>query len=172
MKKLFVLFVLAVTGFQSYAQTGDLFFGAVGGYNAKYENFMYGLNASYHLTNPVEISFTGLMSPKISVEEYTEKSELKIYSTELNLRYYMLLQRTWGMGPFIGGQYMCVNEKFLNGSSSTNTTNAIGFNLGWHMRADITENIKLNGGWRYTSANEEKSHHLFYVGLGYTFNLY
>ncbi len=179
MKKLFLLLFLTACSLGARAQAGDLFVGATGGYITNYKNILYGVNAAYHFTDPLEISFTGLMNPNITEElgdpgdaTYT-KSKIKMYSTNLDMRFYMVLQRNWATGPFIGGQYSYIDKKYLN--SATNeayAVNVAGFNIGWHLRGNITEHLKINGGWRYTSANHDASHHLIYLGIGYTFNLF
>ncbi len=179
MKKTFLLFFISLFSSAVFAQKGDLFVGATGGYITNYKDFMYGINASYHLADPIEISFTGLMNPDITEKDgekgsssYTT-SKIKMYSTNLDFRYYLILQRSWAMGINLGGQYSYIDKKYLNSATDEEyNVNIAGFNIGWHMRANITENIKVNGGWRYTTANHNASHHLFYVGVGYTFSLY
>jgi opacity protein-like surface antigen len=179
MKKLFLFLFMVICSFGAFAQSGDLFVGATGGYITNYKDLLYGLNASYHVSDPLEISFTGLINPNIKEEgdnviagDNTAK-KIKMYSVNLDARFYMVLQRNWATGPSIGGQYTYLDKKYLY--STTNEQykiNAAGFNIGWHLRCNITDNIKINGGWRYTSANSDASHHLFYVGIGYTFNLF
>ncbi len=170
---------MAVCSFGAYSQRGDLFIGATGGYLTNYKDIMYGLNTAYHVSDPLEISFTGLMNPNITEEDGEEgsatytSSKIKMYSANLDVRFYMVLQRNWATGPFIGGQYSYLDKKYLN--SATNEeydVNVAGFNIGWHLRGNITDNLKINGGWRYTSANHNASHHLFYIGIGYTFNTF
>ena len=179
MKKLFLLLFTAACSLGALAQTGDFSVGATGGYITKYKDLMYGINASYHVTDPMEFSFTGLMNPNITEENETFlqgdnfSRKIKMYSANLDLRYYMVLQRSWATGPFIGGQYTYLDREDLD--SATNERyklNVAGFNLGWHLRINLTDNLKINGGWRYTSANQSASHHVLYLGLGYTFNIF
>ncbi|MDR2086250.1 MAG: porin family protein [Dysgonamonadaceae bacterium] len=162
--------LLTCFAINSHAQTGDLLVGAQGGFNTRYKDGMYGLNLSYHLNDPVEASFTGLFNPAISLtDEFNKNSvtKLSIYSLNLDLRYYMLLMRSWGMGPALGYQYLIVKDK-----NSLSDFSASGFNIGWHMRFNITDELKTMGGWRYTMAAEDVRHHYIYLGIGYTFSLY
>ncbi len=178
MKKIFLLLFTVICSLGAHAQAGDLFVGATGGYITSYQNVLYGINAAYHVTDPLEISFTGLMNPNINDDENSiagenNSTKIKMYSTNFDIRYYIILQRNWAMGPFIGGQYSYLDKKYINSATNEQySLNVAGFNIGWQLRANLTENIKLNGGWRYTSANHNASHHLFYIGLGYTFNLF
>ncbi len=174
MKKVFLSLLAVLLFTTTYAQKGDLYVGAQGGYITHFKDLVYGLNVSYHLADPLEISLTGLMNPSIKEagDNLIDPSTIKMYSANLDFRYYMLLQRTWGMGPSLGGQYLFLDKKYDNSVGEEYKVNAFGFNIGWHMRANITENIKLTGGWRYTTANHDASHHLFYASIGYTFNTY
>ena len=179
MKKLFLLLFTTVCSLGAFAQTGDLSVGATGGYITKYKDLMYGFNIGYHVTDPLELNFTGLMNPSMTEENETFlpgdkfSRKIKMYSTNLDIRYYMVLQRDWATGPFIGGQYSYLDRKDLD--SVTNEQyklNVAGFNVGWHLRINLTDNLKINGGWRYTMANQNSSHHVFYLGLGYTLNVF
>ena len=179
MKKLFLLLITAVCSFGAFAQTGDFSVGATGGYITKYKDLLYGINASYHVTDPLEFSFTGLMNPNMT-EEITDllpgenlSRKIKMHSANLDIRYYMVLQRSWATGPFIGGQYTYLDRTDLNSASKDQyKLNVAGFNLGWHLRINLTDNLKINGGWRYTAANQNASHHVLYLGLGYTLNVF
>ena len=155
------------------AQVGDLLAGANGGFITKYNTGMYGLNVSYHITDPLEASFTSLLNPKVSLTDEFDKSlvdKLSLYSFNLDLRYYMLHMRDWGTGPTLGYQLLVVKDK--NKNASLGDFNASGLNLGWHVRVNLTDEIKIFGGWRYTMASENASHHLFNIGIGYTFSLF
>jgi hypothetical protein len=154
----------------TYAQTGDLLLGLQGGFNSRYKDGIYGLNVSYHLADPVEASFTGLFNPAVSRtdELFGSVDKLNIYSLNLDMRYYMFLMRSWGMGPTLGYQYLIVKGK----DNALNDFSASGFNIGWHTRFNITDELKIMGGWRYTMANESTRHHYLYLGIGYTFSLY
>ncbi|GHU92244.1 hypothetical protein FACS1894155_12430 [Bacteroidia bacterium] len=165
---------MAVYALGSYAQKGDLYLGAAGGYITNYKGAVYGLNVSYHLTDPLEVSLTGLMNPEIKGDVDTpDETTIKMYSVNLDFRFYMVLQRNWATGPVIGGQYSYLDKNYIKYPINNQYyLNVAGFNMGWHLRGNLTENLKLNGGWRYTTANQNASHHLFYVGLGYTFSLY
>jgi opacity protein-like surface antigen len=162
---LFICFTIS-----SYAQVGDLFVGAQGGFNTRYSDGMYGLNISYHLVDPIEVSFTGLLNPNISLTDELDHSveKLNVYSLNLDMRYYMLLMRSWGMGPALGYQHLIVKNKDV----PIGDFSASGFNIGWHMRFNITDELKITSGWRYTMAAEDARHHYIYLGIGYTFSLY
>ncbi|MDR1436863.1 MAG: porin family protein [Candidatus Symbiothrix sp.] len=167
-----VFFLLCIAcSFASYAQAGDTSVGLLGGYDTQYKDGMYGLNISYHLIDQAEVGFTGLFNPNISqTDEFnrTKVENLSLYSLNLDLRYYLLLTRSWGMGPFLGGQHLIVQNK----EYSYKDFSVFGFNIGWHIKANITEEIKLTTGWRYTMANEGIKHHCIYLGIGYTFSLH
>jgi hypothetical protein len=170
MKKIIFFLLLAFFAVKSYSQAGDLFVGAQGGFVTHYGDGMYGLNVSYHLNDPLEVSFTGLFNPKVSLEDDFDNTvdKLGLYSANLDLRYYMLLMDSWAMGPALGYQYLTGKyEDDLLGDFSSS-----GLNIGWHARANLTDAIKLTGGWRYTMGSEEQKHHYFYIGIGYTFSLY
>ncbi|GHU62946.1 hypothetical protein FACS1894160_0560 [Bacteroidia bacterium] len=153
-----------------FAQKGDVTVGAKGGYMSKYKDVLYGLDAAYHITDPLEIVVTGLMNPNITLKDELDmsKNKLAVYSASADFRLYLAMQRSWGMGPILGGQYLSV----VNKTDDLYNVGVLGFNLGWHIRASLTDNLKINGGWRYTNAKEEMKYHFFYVGLAYTFEMY
>ena len=171
MKKIILfLFAILLSG-SIYAQQGDLSFGVKGSYVTVYKDLLYGLDLSYHIADPLEISISQLINPSVTKEdefnsEYDEK--LGLYSTNLDLRYYLLLQRSWATGPILGGQYLFVKNK----ESDIYNINAFGFNIGWHLRINLTDHLKINGSWRYTNGQDETSHHAFSLGLCYTINLF
>lgn len=167
MKKITLITILVLLATNFYGQKGDLYVGALGGYVTNYKEFLFGLQSSYHVTDPLEVSLSFIMNPDIKLEESGEKdTKLELYSFNLNMQYYILSQRTWSMAPVIGAQYFLYKEDLYGDE------NSFGLNLGWNMRYYLTENLKLSGGWKYAVMNHDASHHLFYVGLGYTFNLY
>jgi len=184
MKKNILILLLAVLSIQAFSQKGDLSIGAKGGYvvsTSYYHDILYGIDLSYHFSDPMEIAFTGLMNQNISYEDVlNNKKNLSVYSGNLDLRLYLLRQREWGMGPALGGQYYIVNNK----TDKLGADKTLGFNIGWHARINLTDNLKLNGGWRYTNAKVkdksiywsdtatfDMSHHLLYLGIAYTFEL-
>ncbi|GHT08819.1 hypothetical protein FACS189426_05380 [Bacteroidia bacterium] len=173
MKKIFFILTLTLVSLSVYSQKGDLAVGLKGGYVHSieyYSDILYGLDVAYHITDPFEIAFTGLLNPSASYTNYKdEKQKLSVYSTNLDLRLYLLMQREWATGPVLGGQYLVINNKT---TGDKEFINKIGFNLGWHLRINVSDNLKLNGGWRYTNVKDEgfdASHHFFYAGLAYTF---
>jgi opacity protein-like surface antigen len=175
MKKVIIYVLLSVITVQLNAQrTGDLYFGLKGGYIPTYKDFAYGARASYSVTDPFEVSFSFLMNPKINMTEgegaSRQESEISLYSYNLNMNYYILLQNVWATGPTLGGQYFTKKETYK--LTSTEKDNSYGLNVGWHLRINFTENVILNGGWRYAATTDDNSHHLFYLGFGYRFNLF
>jgi opacity protein-like surface antigen len=76
-----------------------------------------------------------------------------------------LSSRSWGIGPALGGQYLSVKNK----TNEYGTFDVFGFNIGIHGKANLTDNLLINGGWRYTNAKEDANYHFFYVGLAYAF---
>lgn len=171
MKKTLVLFFLVtVFSLSAYSQNqkGNFFVGAEAGYVTYYKTGVFGVNASYHISNPFELSFTGLINPNVSGQDSWDDSKLGLYSLNLDCRYYILLEKKWSMGPSIGGQYILMDYKDKGYSSD----NIVGLNLGWHFKINVTEAAKVNFGWHYTAADKNASHHFAYLGLGYTFGLY
>ena len=184
MKKIVLILLLAIASIHAFSQKGDLTVGIKGGYalsTSYYKGVLYGIDAAYHISNPLEIAFTGLMNQNISYEDILEKKkDLSAYSANLDLRLYLIHQREWATGPALGGNYYIVNNKTDNlGADKT-----LGFNIGWHLRVNLTDNAKINGGWRYTNAKVkdksiywsdnasfDMSHHLIYLGVAYTFEL-
>jgi opacity protein-like surface antigen len=183
MKKTVFILLLAALSVQAFSQTGDLSVGAKGGYVYSpnyYRDILYGIDVAYHLSYPFEVAFTAMMNPKITSYRNIndEEKELAIYSASLDLRLYLIQQREWGTGPALGGQYYVVNDK----TAGLGSDNTLGFNLGWHFRVNLTDYVKLNGGWRYTNAKFKDpdsvynntfdvSYNLFYLGVAYTFEL-
>jgi opacity protein-like surface antigen len=175
MKKVFFILTLAFVSLSVYSQKGDLAVGLKGGYVYSpnyYSDALYGLDVAYHIADPFEIVFTGLMNPNVSYKnEWGDKYKLSVYSANLDLRLYLLMQRDWATGPALGGQYLVINNKTTDYAG----VNTLGFNLGWHLRINVSDNLKINGGWRYTNAKDDGldvSHNYFYAGLAYTFSLY
>ena len=171
MKRAIFIFGLFFFSIQSYAQAGDLYFGLTGGYATYYKAPLYGLNISYDIANPLQISLTGVMNPKITkpVDYNRElKEQLALYSANLDLRLFLINMKSWATGPSLGFQFMHVNKK----DNIFGSDNLPGFNIGWHLRININDNVRALGGWRYTSMKDSDSFSLFYVGLGYAFNLY
>jgi opacity protein-like surface antigen len=188
MKKIVFILLLAVMSIQVFSQKGNLTVGAKGGYvistsDIKYNGLLYGVDIAYHISYPLEIAFTGLLNPDISRSDdgnKNSKEHLAVYSANLDLRLYLINQREWATGPALGGQYYYVNNK----TAGLGADKTLGFNIGWHLRINLTDNVKINGGWRYTNAKVkdkskywssdatfDMSHHLIYLGIGYSFAL-
>jgi hypothetical protein len=169
MKKIFFIWVLTMVSLSIYSQTGDITIGAKGGYMSYYKAPLYGLDLAYHLNDPFEIAFTGVCNPKISwTNDYTPRektNELSVYSANLDLRLYIINLDVLMTGPALGGQYLIVNNK----TDILGDYKVLGFNMGWHIKANVSEHVRINGGWRYTNAKENLGHHFFYAGLAYTF---
>lgn len=177
MKKIAFLLIIALFTIKAQAQTGDLTLGARGAYITKHEGFLYGLDLSYQLSPLLEISASGLMNSKIHKKdkEFNDPDwdrDISFYSGALDLRFLLINSELLATGPSLGGQYMSFKSKNRNGFIEDEES-GLGFNLGWHVRVTLAENLKLTGGWRYTNSKESiLSHHTFYVGVGYAFNLF
>ncbi|MDR1783943.1 MAG: porin family protein [Dysgonamonadaceae bacterium] len=182
MKKLIFLVLFVSVSMISYSQyRGNLSVGLKGGYvysSDYFRDFLYGASVDYHWTDALEVAFSGLMNPQVSFKDGNDKYEYKVYSANLDLRLYLLSMRTWGMGPALGGQYLYTLEKQSNGSFEKDVA-SLGFNIGWHTRFNITDNVRLNAGWRYTNIKDKSNdtthdigHHFFYAGLTYAFELF
>jgi len=185
MKKTALVLLFAVISVHVFSQRGDLAVGVKGAYvissnDLKYKGVLYGFDVAYHLSDPLEVAFTGLINPDISRREDNKSSNLAVYSANLDLRLYLIHQQDWATGPALGGQYYIANNK----TDNLGADKALGFNIGWCARVNLTDNLKLNGGWRYTNAKSkdksnwwssdasfDMSHHMFYLGLAYTFEL-
>ncbi|MDR1633039.1 MAG: porin family protein [Dysgonamonadaceae bacterium] len=170
-----VLIILLFTGLavRAFSQAGDVTVGLKSGWTTGYENLLYGFDAAYNLTGSLEIAFTGVMNPNISQKDdlavAAERiSKLSVYSGNLDARLYLLSTRTWGIGPALGGQYFSVKSK----TNENKNIDALGFNIGIHGKINLTDNLLLNGGWRYTNAKEEypeMKYHFIYLGVAFTF---
>ena len=171
MKRVIIILGLVFFSIQSYAQAGDLFFGLKGGYATYYKAPLYGLNISYDIARPLQISLTGLMNPKIiKPVDFNQdlKEQLTLYSANLDARLFLINMESWATGPSLGVQFLHINKK----DNIFGTDNLYGFNVGWHLRVNINDNLRAMGGWRYSSMKDSDSYNLFYVGLGYAFNLF
>ena len=181
MKKTVFAFLFTALSVSAFCQKGDITVGAKGGYVIStnyYKDMLYGFDVAYNLSDPFEVVLTGMFNPNISYKDVqNNKKNLAVYSANLDFRLYLIHMQEWATGPALGGQYYIVN----NTTDNLGANKAWGFNLGWHVRVNLTDNLKLNGGWRYTNAkakdksnwwsNEtfDMSHHLIYIGLAYTF---
>lgn len=183
MKKTVLILTLIIASVQAFSQKGDLTIGAKGGFvssnsSVNYTNFLYGIDVAYHLSDPIEVVFTGLINPNITGDD----RKLAVYSASMDFRLYLIHNRDWAdfaTGPALGGQYYIINNKTAN----LGADKALGFNIGWHVRFNLTDYVKVNGGWRYTNAKAkdraswrddatfDMSHHIFYLGIAYTFEL-
>ncbi|MCL1933925.1 MAG: porin family protein [Candidatus Azobacteroides sp.] len=183
MKKMIFALLFVILSVHAFSQSGDLTIGAKGGYvfsTDYYKGILYGFDVAYHLADPLEVAFTGLFNPDISYTNPMQvKKQLSVYSANLDLRLYLIHHEVWATGPTLGGQYYVVDDK----SNEYGADKAWGFNMGWHLRVNLTDNVKINGGYRYTNANAKDrnswddsakfplSHHLIYLGVAYTFEL-
>jgi opacity protein-like surface antigen len=175
MKRIIFILLLPLCAIGLYAQAGDLYVGAQGGYITKYEGLLYGLNVSYDISDPLQISFTGLLNPALTEKDgfnSNNDEKLALYSMNLDLRILLLNQKTWATGPAVGGQYLIA--KYKNDPAGIKNFETLCFNIGWHIRANVSDNLRVTGGWRYTNTKESigASHHMFYIGVGYAFNLF
>jgi len=178
MKKTVFILLSVILSVQAYSQQqGNLTVGLKGGYVYSphyYNGSLFGVDAAYSLSDAFEVALTGMMNPDIPYA----KNKLSAYSANLDLRFYIVNQREWGIAPIVGGQYYIVDNK----SDKLAANKALGFNLGIHGRLNLTDYLQLNGGWRYTnakaksnqyywdnSASFDMSYHLFYLGIAYTF---
>jgi hypothetical protein len=170
MKKTVLILLFAGLATHVFSQAGDLSLGLKSGYATNYDNFLYGFDAAYNWTGALEIAFTGLINPNISQTDdwYTPSrtEKLSVYSGSLDARLYIISTRTWGIGPALGGQYFSVKNK----TKEAGTFNTLGFNIGAHGKVHITDNLLINGGWRYTNAKEKTAKYsIFYLGVAFVF---
>jgi len=178
MKKIGVfIFLCCIVSLSAVAQqAGDVYIGLKGGYISSYKEAMAGFRTSYNLTDPFEISLSLFMNPKIKQTEgegdYKLSSETKLYTFNLNMHYYVMLQETWAMGPTLGGQYFMAEQSYKEKEALNEKDNCWGLNVGWHLRYDVANHWTVNGGWKYSAVTDDNSYHSFYLGLGYRFNLF
>ena len=166
----FAIFLLLFTLGVNAQRAGDWSIGADAGYVSYYKDIVYGARTTYSVTEPLEFSASFLMNPALkSKDPAGDKSEGKWFSYNIDWTYYALMQRVWSMGPTIGGQYLDYNVKY---KFDQDTFKAFAFNVGWRIRLDLSDNIKMTGGWRYSTGQDDTGYHLFYVGVGYCFNFY
>jgi hypothetical protein len=170
MKKYFLFLALVGISFGAAAQK-NLSLGLKSGFMNQYKDMQYGFDAAYQWGPALELAFTGGFNPKILLEDtystVAPTDELSLYSANLDIRFYLIQQSTWATGPALGGQYISVTDK----TKEFGSYNVPGFNLGWHGRVFVTDNLQINGGWRYTNAKEDHGYHFFYLGLAWTFEL-
>lgn len=178
MKRIIFSFLFSVLfiSLSNAQHQGDLNVGLRAGYITQFKNIAYGVQAGYHLKDPLELNLSFLMNPNIDLKDDSfpvNNSKIKMYSTNMELYYYLLGQKTWFMGPLIGGQYCRLKNDYYNANPShVEKTDSWALNLGWQMKFSLGENMKLEGGWRYSIATEDVNHHTYYLGLGYTFQLF
>jgi opacity protein-like surface antigen len=178
MKKAVVLLLLAFVGIHaSYGQAGDLYGGLEAGYTTYYKAPLYGLNLSYNIKDPLQISLTGLMNTGITKPvDYNHmlNEKLKLYSANLDARLFLINLESWATGPSLGVQYLHKDKTYLleNNRKEFYSDNLIGFNFGWHLKINLTDNVRVNAGWRYSSIKDDESYNIFYLGIGYAFNLF
>lgn len=173
MKKTVLILLFAGLALHSFSQVGDVTAGLKSGWTTGYNNLLYGFDAAYNVTGSLEIAFTGVMNPNVTQQDdlavgAERISKLSVYSGNFDARLYLLSTRTWGIGPALGGQYFSVKSK----TNENKNINALGFNIGIHGKAYLTDNLLINGGWRYTNAKEEypeTKYHFIYLGVAFTF---
>jgi hypothetical protein len=169
MKKIFAAILLAGVSIGAAAQNG-LTVGAQGGYMTYYKDMTYGINLTYDVSTPFQLSLTGLMSPKISrPDEFNanKKNTNELFSLNLDARFLLINLESFATGPSVGAQWLHNKETI----TFPETYNNLGVNIGWHVQANLTDNIRLTGGWRYSTLKGSESYNLFYLGLGYCFYL-
>ncbi|MDR1562987.1 MAG: hypothetical protein LBS54_07935 [Dysgonamonadaceae bacterium] len=170
MKKLFVSLLFVAVMLPLSAQK-NLSVGVKPGYvkmnGYNLSGMQYGVEASYQFGYAVELALSGLYGPNLS-SSYTG-NDYSLFSAGLDLRFYLIQQEIWGTGPVLGGQYFSLKNE--NKSEVYGADNLPGFNLGWHGRVFLSDNLQLNAGWRYTNAKTDHAYHLFYLGLAFTFDL-
>jgi opacity protein-like surface antigen len=174
MKKTVLILLFAVLTVHAFSQVGDLTVGLKEGYATYYKNMFHGFDVAYNLTGSLEIAFTGLMNPNISYKDTYETAfpnrKFSVYSGNLDARLYLITTRSWGIGPALGGQYYSQKETTKDKPIKNGSFNVFGFNIGVHGKINITDNLLINGGWRYTNAkNEPAKYSLFYLGVAYAF---
>jgi len=178
-KKLLLFATLFVFTAATYAQQGDLYVGAQGGYITDYKDFLFGAKVGYRLTNPLEVNFSFLMNPEIKLKDDAypnNNSKIKMYVYDVNLCYYIIQNNMWDMGPAFGLEYGIVDNHFYNiAVPFTENANYRAFNIGWQIKCNITDNLKLSGSWKYSTGkdvdSESVNRHTFCLGIGYTFNV-
>ena len=182
MKKAIIILGLVFFSMQSYAQAGDLYFGLQGGYATYYKAPLYGLNISYDIANPLQVSLTGLMNPSFTTttewtlaggEKKIVKEKWELFSVNLDARLFLINMESWATGPSLGAQWL--SYKFTTSDNSISfgdDDNLLGFNIGWHLRINITDNLRASGGWRFSNMKESDNYNLFYLSIGYAFNLF
>jgi len=177
MKKVLIISVLFFSAIQMRAQSGELAVGAQGGYITYYKSPLYGMTFTYHLSTPLQLSLSGLINPNISLKEGSNTIPTELYTVNVDLRFLLLNFDILSTGPSIGLQYM----RNIENSAVSDKKNIFGPNLGWYVKYNLTENLRLTGGWQYSNMKKSSnmtsytynfSYHMFYVGLSWAFNTY
>jgi hypothetical protein len=166
-KTVLIILLFAGLAVRAFSQVGDITAGLKSGWTTKYNNLLYGFDIAYNLTGSLEIAVTGVMNSNISLKDDLsgQTEHLSVYSGNLDARLYLLSSRFWGIGPALGGQYLSVKNKTYEYGTFT----APGFNIGIHGKINFTDNLLVNGGWRYTNAKEDAGYHFIYLGIAFTF---
>ncbi|MDR0547097.1 MAG: porin family protein [Dysgonamonadaceae bacterium] len=170
MKKIALILFLGFFALKSFAQAGDLTIGAQGGYITYYKNALYGLNLSYAPSDPLQLSLSSILNPKIIRADALNPNgqiENSLFALNLDARFLILNFDSWAVGPSVGVQYLHNKEKIM----LENTYDRIGVNLGVYAKVNLTENLRLGGGWQYSSLKDSESYNMFYLSLGWAFNL-
>lgn len=169
MKKILLIALLSIFSFGAYAQQGEMSVGLGGGYTSDYENALFGVNINYNLTDHLQLSLSEMLNPSLKYDVLGLDRKIGMYETSLDARLFLIHMKDWGTGPNIGGQYLIIRDK----DNSLRDYDGAGFSIGWHAMANLGDNFRLSGGWKWTSYSEGKdSNHFFYVGLSYAFDLF
>ncbi len=178
MKKIVVLLILACFGTLSRAQSeaGDLYLGLQGSYVTNYKNFTAGIRGGYHFSSMFELNLAFNTNPWIRyTEEDGSKFDAQMYVVDLNAHFYVINNKTWGMAPIAGLSYFYGKEERVTGHSNYfngDSDSLVGFNLGWDIRYNLGENWRIDGFWKYAMFKDDNSHHVFGLGVGYSFNVF
>ncbi len=174
MKKILFLVLLTLVVVYSYAQKGDLYIGGQGDYITMYKDFGFGIRGGYNFSDPFQVNLIYTMTPTISMENSgAPDDKAQLYNMDLNLNYYILNNKSWGMSPVVGLNYLIEKMDWLSWAIPTKEINNLfGLNLGWDIKYNVTEAVRLHGSWKYSILKDDHSHHTFSLGIGYYFNVF
>lgn len=164
MKKLVILFMLAVVGLGASAQTqqGQSALGINLGYAFDTENPTIGIDYRYSLTNALRIN--------PAMTHYIKKDGLSAWTMDLNLHYLVRLSEMFGFYPIVGADLSFWNQRRViepRSEDSTNTTR-FGANVGLGFELYPTERITAGLDVKYLIISKVDQA-VLNLRVGYTF---
>lgn len=154
MKKVILVFLLAVMATVGYAQKGQTSAGFTVGYGFDYENVITGLDFRYNVTNEVRLA------PSLSY--YVKNNGLSAWAIDLNAHYVFPLTDMFAFYPVGGGGLTFWDHKWGSGA------NRFGLNVGLGGELYATKEITVGLEMKYSIVSDYDQAVLG-VRVGYNF---